>query len=232
MHLIFRCVQCHKPQTRLSNLTKDFWTWRVTFWDDCGTENPRLSLVTHTTVIILYSYVCNTFVGFFVFVFKGELTIHMHLSVCGGGRGQLDLLSRRTDLWSVKMVGWMSPAIGSFPLPLTSLPCCGSKRQTVGRIVGAWGINEQPWVLGHLSISSRQQEWISTSKAGRDGFLACSGWALSLDELACRVRSVRADHTGTYLSSRQHGNILEAEIGLCLYLTLQCLALRKDLTHY
>lgn len=160
-------------------------------------------------------------------------TIHKHLSGGGGkGRGRLDVLSRRTDLWYDKMVGWRSPAFSSFPLPLTSLPCCGSKTQTVGRIVGAGGINEQPWGPGHLSTSSRQQERISTSKAGRDGFLACAGWALSLDELACKVGSVQADHTGAYLASRQHGNIPEAELGLCLYLTLQCLAFRKDLTHY
>lgn len=134
--LIFRCIKCHKPQAQLSNLTKDFWIWRVEFWGDCGTESPGLSMVTHRTVIMLH--VCNTFVV--VLNLKWELQY-----TCVFWERGHDLISRRTALWFVKMVSCGSPAISSFTLPHISLPCFSSK------------ISGSAWV-------SPSDNWISSVK--------------------------------------------------------------------
>lgn len=111
---------------------------------------PPLLMVTRVTMVILY--VCKWILWFFLF--KMRATIHMH--ILGVGH---HLISRRTDLGSVKMVSWNSPAISSFTLPLTSLPCSSSMGRTVGGLGQPQEIHKQPCGLGHLAPSSRLQDY-------------------------------------------------------------------------
>lgn len=111
---------------------------------------PPLLMMTRVTMVMLY--VCNEFFVFFYLKWELQYT-------CIFWEWGHHLISRRTDLGSVKMVSWNSPAISSFTLPLTSLPCSSSMGRTVGGLGQPQEINKQPCGLGHLAPSSRLQDY-------------------------------------------------------------------------